>query len=121
MIVTKTSQVSPSTDETPTIQVAGRKIKARYSLSKLEGGKFSLKLNSTDKRILEGASEDLSGKPDNISTSSKKHTFLKTSTHAEAILVQATTSTTTQSASRRVYRNSIICENKREVSSLTYG
>ena len=33
----------------------------------------------------------------------------------EAIVVQAKTSTTTQSAGRRVYRNSIICENKREV------
>ena len=32
----------------------------------------------------------------------------------EAILVQATTSTTIQSAGRRVYRNSIICENKKE-------
>ena len=51
---------------------------------KLEGGKFSLKLNSTDKRSLEGASEELSGKPGNISTSNMKHTFSKSSTHAKS-------------------------------------
>ena len=84
ILMTKTSQVSPSTNETPTIQVAGRKVKARYSLSKLEGGRFSLKLNGTDKRILEGESEDLSGKPDSFLTSSIKHTFVKTSTHAKS-------------------------------------
>ena len=84
MIMTKTSQASPSTDETPTFHMAGRKGRARFSLSKLEGGRFSLKVNSTDKSIPEGASKELSGKPGNISTSSMKHTFLKPSTHTKS-------------------------------------
>ena len=49
-----TSQAKPST--APSFQVAGRKVKAKFKLSKIEGGRFSLKMNSTEKRNVEGAS-----------------------------------------------------------------
>ena len=82
--VKKTNQVNPSTVEKPSIQVAGRNIRARFSLSKIEGGKFSLKLNNTEQRKLEGVSVDLSGEPDSASSSSYKPTFLNSSTHAKS-------------------------------------
>jgi hypothetical protein len=45
-------QASSSTEKTPSVLVAGRKrkIRTKFKLSKLEGGKFSLKLNSTEKK-----------------------------------------------------------------------
>ena len=44
------NQASSSTEKPPSILVAGRKIRTKFKLSKLEGGKFSLKLNSTEKK-----------------------------------------------------------------------
>ena len=45
-------QASSSTEKTPSVLVAGRKkkIRTKFKLSKLEGGKFSLKINSTEKK-----------------------------------------------------------------------
>ena len=80
----KTNQVNPSTVEKPSIQVAGRNIRARFSLSKIEGGKFSLKLNNTDKRNHEGVSVEHCSGSDSSSSSNYTPSFLKPSTHAKS-------------------------------------
>ena len=50
-VLARSSQTGSSTSETPSIQVAGRNIRARFKLSKIEGGRFSLKMNSTEKKV----------------------------------------------------------------------
>jgi hypothetical protein len=55
------SQTGSSNDKTPSILVAGRSIRAKFKLSKIEGGRFSLKVNSTEKKegpVMEGEYEN---------------------------------------------------------------
>ena len=66
------SQTSSSTRETPSFQVAGKNIRARFNLSKIEGGRFSLKLNSTEKKggpVKEGVSLKCENGSDRFSVS----------------------------------------------------
>ena len=67
--------------------MAGKKVRARFSLSNIEGGKFNLKLNKRKSNLQEEIPLNLNGEPDSSSFSKTlKPSFLQASTHAKSEL-----------------------------------
>ena len=48
--VGKSIKTGSGAEDPTSTKLAGRNIRARFKLSKIEGGRFSLKLNSTEKK-----------------------------------------------------------------------
>ena len=81
-VMLKPTGANLSTEKSQPIQVAGRKYRAKFSLSNIEGGKFSLKLNKENRIIQDKFPLNVSGESDSQDSSSIKPSFYQASTHA---------------------------------------